>query len=70
MFMMDNCSGYTVWIRRAGVLTKKLTHELNAQRPIGFGTPPAKTAEKQAVDKWTVRAIARTSPLAVDNAAR
>ena len=57
-------------MKGADALTKKLTHELNAQRLNGFGAPTEKLPRRGAVDKWTVRAGARTRLLAVDNAAR
>ena len=48
---------------------QKLTRELNAQRPIRCGAPTTKPSKREAVDKWTARAGARTGPLAVDNVA-
>ena len=36
----------------------------------GLAHRPRKPSRRGAVDKWTVRAIARTGPLAVDNASR
>ena len=40
---------------------QKPTHELNAQRPIRIGAPTTKLSQREAVDKWTVRAGARSA---------
>jgi hypothetical protein len=47
-----------------------LTCELDAHRPIRFGAPTAKTTQARGCGQWTVRALARAGPLAVDNASR